>query len=103
MKNSKHTPGPWYSHQTTQTDGRYVIYNDLGTIAVTDATMRAENNAHLIAAAPEMLEALQKYIDLITEFKSLTDQDDKRRLIDSQTNHHKEVKLLIAKATGVLP
>ena len=59
---NKHTPGPWeYGEQ----EGEYVIWNpDIGTIATTCADMAdQEANAALIAAAPELLEALQGLMD----------------------------------------
>ena len=65
---AKHTPGPW----TAQNDGRDIINiqhsnNDPGAISMTLAKVtarmtwrsQAEANARLIAAAPELLEALK--------------------------------------------
>ena len=65
---AKHTPGPW----TTQNDGRDIINiqhsnNDPGAISMTLAKViarmtwrsQAEANARLIAAAPDLLEALK--------------------------------------------
>ena len=60
---TKHTPGPWNLHQ-----GK----NDFaveagGTICQGDDTMRDwEANAHLIAAAPELLEALNGLLMVLT-------------------------------------
>jgi hypothetical protein len=65
MKNTKHTPGPWqfneYSHYTDFTiwggDGSFPIvteFDDRGDHTVTTA------NARLIAAAPDLLAALQR-------------------------------------------
>ena len=65
---AKHTPGPW----TAQNDGRDIISiqhgnNDPGAISMTLAKVtarmtwrsQAEANARLIAAAPDLLEALK--------------------------------------------
>jgi hypothetical protein len=64
MKTHKHTPGPW--HPVTlgaSPDHAWAIDSELVEIARlpewTDNQAEAEANARLIAAAPEMLEALQ--------------------------------------------
>jgi len=54
MKEFKGTPGPWVVHGTT-------IYVAGGGFDVRNMP-KAEENAQLIAAAPELLEALQKII-----------------------------------------
>ncbi len=61
MSKPKHTPGPWYF------DGLYVLQVDRATViaeinhgAMTDIQCKA--NARLIAAAPEMLGALESVI-----------------------------------------
>ena len=59
MSNQKHTPGPWYQN----IDGhRRVIHDETATrtLAVTDDCDEQDGaNARLIAAAPELLEALR--------------------------------------------
>lgn len=60
--NVKHTPGPWdhvagHVHAEIQTVNGERLYP---TVAIVDhSTSRWEDNAHLIAAAPELLEALR--------------------------------------------
>lgn len=66
---SKHTPGPWHVIERAngqafsigcqvQTKGNFVTTHYIANI--TDrATPQAEADAHLIAAAPQMLEALE--------------------------------------------
>ena len=67
---SKHTPGPW-----EVADGRRIGVNlpnaigneyDSHCIAITQesAHINAEANAHLIAAAPELLAMLKDLVDL---------------------------------------
>ena len=65
----KHTPGPW---QTTHLReginhiNRFRIgTGEFGVIAVTacDHSEQAEPNARLIAAAPELLEALKAFVE----------------------------------------
>ena len=61
---TKHTPGPWYHEGTPQPviasesdpKGR-----DIALVRLWDGD-EAEANAHLIAAAPEMLEALEAVV-----------------------------------------
>ncbi len=59
-----HTPGPWLSHP--RSDGITAVYkwtaetaNDL-VASMSPTQPEAEANARLIAAAPEMLEALEE-------------------------------------------
>lgn len=88
MKNSKHTPGPWSLVGTKnetligiglkqkpkgeiQSNGR-VIARVPNLKLYTD---EQESNAHLIAASPDMLEALEELVnlveyDVISELKS---------------------------------
>lgn len=63
----KHTPGPWRTHVV---DSTMVIGSDGSEIAQTlgdyeslYATMEAD--ANLIAAAPDLLEALEAFIDVV--------------------------------------
>lgn len=90
---SQHTPGPWYSeietHQAPLLD-RYAAAVHVGspwdgtlrTLARIpegdppyddEAQARAEADAHLIAAAPEMLAVLESiYVDLVDYSKRLS-------------------------------
>ena len=65
--NAKHTPGPWHIEVTHVTEGAYTISHganrqgdgpecDVGKFYCSGA------NARLIAAAPDLLEALQKAV-----------------------------------------
>ena len=66
MTNAKHTPGPWeWDEYYTGLDGAngqgVLIYSDYEGMSIHGETVaQAESNAHLIAAAPELLEALEK-------------------------------------------
>jgi hypothetical protein len=65
----KHTPGPWYKGRTTIDGDTWVVlarYNeDYSTPIATDCT---EANARLIAAAPELGEAL---LDLLGDLPDI--------------------------------
>ncbi len=52
---SKHTPGPWRIQATIYSRQPQIVNEHGAFVADTDA-----HNAHLIAVAPEMLEALEK-------------------------------------------
>lgn len=70
MSDAKHTPGPWHF------DGKEQVYGGGGGGNIVclspavegwdDSAKRWDTNAHLIAAAPDMLEALEylrRFID----------------------------------------
>jgi hypothetical protein len=61
---SKHTPGPWRVKIYKPYRSEAIIVNDDGEIASVDLACMpgAEEDAHLIAAAPDMLEALEAAI-----------------------------------------
>jgi hypothetical protein len=64
MKTHKHTQGPWYPVTLgASPDHAWAIDSELHEVARlpewTDNQAEAEANARLIAAAPDMLEALQ--------------------------------------------
>lgn len=65
MKDLKHTPGPWFiQYETTArfhigpSDNYHLISANKGVCS----EARAEANAKLIAAAPDLLEALQAMV-----------------------------------------
>lgn len=82
---TQHTPGPWNAN------GNY-IEDKAGTIA---KVMRPEDNAALIAAAPELLEALENLLDqLHIHHKMNLKKDYSLMLADSVA------RAAIAKAKG---
>lgn len=67
MEKFKGTPGPWVAHDDEESMATSVIISDsLDIIAVVGTYMTSTEedyaNASLIAAAPELLEALQKMV-----------------------------------------
>lgn len=69
-----HTPGPWYTQGTAghEKHGQSVVYADTGTdIAIVYDGVR---NANLIAAAPEMLEALERIRDYFEMYGTPNDE-----------------------------
>lgn len=83
---SAHTPGPW-----TVEDARRVLGStDYGRSVMRDAEVEA--NARLIAAAPDMLEALRGVSRFMKTTKVVT-RDEAERVYDA-------VDAAIAKAEG---
>jgi hypothetical protein len=108
MKDKQHTPGPWYVGTEFADQGRHIyaaqkVRHEDGDewhplIACTDDDERLVNwqaNAVLIAAAPEMLEALKAAYEILGISYPLTAPDsDKRSVVLSKA------RAAIAKATG---
>ena len=77
---SKHTPGPWSAHKPSavlgiKTDGRqwYIRAKDCTVACTLDG--ESEENARLIAAAPDLLEALQRLLPAYREAVKLWDSN----------------------------
>jgi hypothetical protein len=107
---TKHTPGPWKHGETTMTRGR--IYGDgllVATLdppqldvvdgefpnqaAIQEEVAMKEADARLIAAAPEMLEALSDLVENFDGVIGVHDLERGSRLRDT-------ARAAIAKATG---
>lgn len=102
MGQHKHTPGPWVASfaEPDMAEGighvssRAGSYGDIATCWVDDG--RAKANASLIAAAPDLLAALESELaDLITDIRWSEDAD-LGRLVGRRVR----VEAAIAKATG---
>jgi hypothetical protein len=83
MSNTKHTPGPWTAIITT--DGTHEVTTSDGIYPQTVARMystgklmqsQAPANARLIAAAPELLEALSRVSEFLEANYSTADMPD---------------------------
>lgn len=90
-----HTPGPWYvdgdGHVTANADDEHGICRPIICERVMGFSGDEAANARLIAAAPEMLEALRKAHSAISDLDHI-DNEVARDIYD-----------LIAKATGAKP
>ena len=58
-----HTPGPWEIFRVPNRVGPLIQTMNRGPIALLDGRHNAEENARLIAAAPELLAALHEIMD----------------------------------------
>ena len=100
---SRHTPGPWMAQIAREETGfrmvrTYVLDGASGDpIAHVQANGMAEEeaNARLIAAAPDLLDALRKAQSLLVELRAheLTDADDVEVMA--------AIEAVIVKATGL--
>jgi len=90
MKEFKGTQGPWH----VSDEGKLVIRNDKWYMPVASCGYRENNeesaNARLIAAAPELLDVLQKLL------ASFSDHD----LVGLQVGYKIHAEKVIAKALG---
>lgn len=107
-----HTPAPWeVCRAVTPTDGEFdfgiaakieggsvCIAEVFGRVAI-DIRPAAEANAHLIAAAPELLSALQAIVEEIRAYQSPECDDDGA----PGAAELKAADAAIAKATGAQP
>lgn len=90
---TKHTPGPWVVKPVENEQGGFDIDSEYGYhIAETIGGLdyEEEANARLIAAAPDLLEALRELLEACKDAKFASDP------FDSMPN----ARTAIAKATG---
>ena len=108
---SKHTPGPWeFNGPFSTTGGRngyFVQSPDIDVCVIpfgvldTEAELSAKRDARLIAAAPELLEALQ---ECITDDNAMCIvQNDVAYMIRRLRSISNVARAAIAKATGEQP
>jgi len=86
--NKNHTPGPWVYYYE-QIGNQHIVWSDNSRIVSLSMNDDAESNARLIAAAPDLLEALA----VLTELVSFQICDDGHPAIIN-------ARAAIAKATG---
>lgn len=84
MSTEKHTPGPWTTYLNTMDDVIIRKMNAAGDELCVIAKGARYKDARLIAAAPELLEALQEMVEIA----------------ESQGHIVKRARAAIAKATG---
>ena len=104
---TKHTLGPWHV-STPPPNGEQIIGNEKGMmVAVVTTGVGLHNNttttlanARLIAAAPDLLEALD-YVIRDLELRSNFKTGNDKGLVDIGRGAYSQAKAAIAKATGV--
>ena len=103
---AKHTPGPWQTKVEDELTGQIEIVSDrrpyVCTVHPGGINNMTEANALLIAAAPELLEALQAAMRFIDSH--VADPDITRDMADAWSDLQRiNPHTLIAKATGATP
>ena len=87
MTTAKHTPGPWYATTMGKAGWVDVFAHGVDIPIASTRHQDQEANARLIAAAPELLEALQSVLDNCLDSEGLC-------------TAHAKARAAIAKATG---
>lgn len=93
MNETKFTPGPWLFSSYKSGNSVIVIDGKEFDVATVNYPNR-DANAHLIAAAPELYEALEGLLADITEYQEINN-------LGGQNNHWQvKAKAALAKARG---
>lgn len=67
----RHTPGPWRYEEGTKTIRNVPGNHWLSTMDSWDGAVDHKANAALIAAAPELLEACEKVLDIVNSYSHI--------------------------------
>jgi hypothetical protein len=91
---AKHTPGPWAFSAYTNDVCNFEVFasGSSGEIVAGEYGVTEEADARLIAATPELLEALRNMVDWL--------DDGNRQLSDAAAADVAKARAAIAKATG---
>ena len=94
-----HTPGPWRRYKDKT--GRVSKIEGRGRRVCTfqPSDLNAEANASLIAAAPDLLEALEWYAEKVTNCRKITREGDKAR-DDLDYDGGRRARIALEKARG---
>lgn len=99
MTNAKHTPGPWSVMNGPDEDYLIGFGNGVWLARVYadgEAPDQVKSDAQIIAAAPEMLEALTDELDAVRDDLRWADGGEMERLM----NRRARLETIIAKAEG---
>ena len=98
MSEAKHTPGPWTAKRIFSTTCGFIVFDSRGSVVARvqkigvpqdgNFELPCEENANIIAAVPDLLDALQDLLDVVTGKK----QGDSIAVMNAE--------LAIQKATG---
>ena len=92
---AKHTPGPWVVN-TFIVNGQH----KLEVLDATGANACVQANAHLIAAAPAMYEALQQLVHVEQLRKQAVTENDYVDLVLADSKLQQLVQAVLAQAEG---
>jgi len=100
---TQHTPAPWYwSDNVPDAPENYCTIVDADGFTIADPSPMSEADARLIAAAPELLTALQNCVNVLSMALPLfgdesSDDQDSRDEVESVLD---TARAALAKATG---
>jgi hypothetical protein len=101
---SDYTPGPWgwtYDGSSTYSVGRAEDPQGFRVACIYDRRDdRGMANARLIAAAPDLLEMLQRCAELLDDYSDIRDGDDGTPRPNRAMSLLQDVEAVIAKAEG---
>lgn len=96
-----HTPGPWTLDRYRDNRDFVIVDAERNVITESDcAGTHAEENARLIAAAPELLAALMECAEFVDNYVDVNDGDDGRPTPNRAMSLHSLILSVIAKAEG---
>lgn len=93
----KHTPGPWHVQPSDHPGGLLIKPIPGQVVAQCDELPEMEANARLIAAAPEMYEALRNFVSIVPRADARDTRDT------SYNNARTQARTALAKAEGRSP
>lgn len=104
---SNHTPGPWTIEKSTRTDHHIIAGRRWIATAsnhdfhpTQEENERTIANAHLIAAAPDLLAALQTAENVLRYAAQESAGRVRREIVGGWLHHADQCRAAIAKATG---
>jgi hypothetical protein len=105
MSKAKHTPGPWFvpTHPGNPQTGVWAKGGDVFIATCSSASTSLEGNranAKLIAAAPELLEALSDALEFVADQEDVRDGHDGQPVPNKAMSLASDIRAAIAKATG---
>ena len=98
--NTKHTPGPWIYEASTRTIRAVPANYWLASMDSFDGAVNHEANARLIAAAPELLEALIDTLGMLDHYQSGRADNWDGSTKGQALSTIRDARAAIAKATG---
>lgn len=78
---NKHTPGPWYSKPTAGDHGQHLIFSEQSDAPTVAVVYNDNGDADIIAAAPELLAALEDLRASVQKWAPQIDQSRARYAI----------------------
>jgi len=94
MSNAKHTPGPWRDETRADLPDHRIVVGEGSSYQLVAGLVVGEDNARLIAAAPELLEFTRQIA--ATKHMFATEKE----LLNGWIEAVKAARAVIAKATG---